>query len=126
MTIDAIRYRVLVVEDDADTRDVMGRLLRRTMRNVETAESVGDTLLFIEQSAPTFPTHILLDLMLPDASGLVLLQYVRRCRLPVRVALLSAAGPTSAAVAEAALLKPDAVFHKPIVFAEVEAWLNNT
>ena len=59
MTIDAIRYRVLVVEDDADTRDVMGRLLRRTMRNVETAESVGDALLFIEQSAPTFPTHIL-------------------------------------------------------------------
>ena len=126
MTIDAIRYRVLVVEDDADTRDVMGRLLRRTMSNVDTAESVGDALLFIEQSAPTFPTHILLDLMLPDASGLVLLQYVRRCRLPVRVALLSAAGPTSADIAEAALLKPDAVFHKPIVFAEVEAWLNNT
>jgi hypothetical protein len=42
------------------------------------------------------------------------------------VALLSAAGPTSAAVAEAKRVNSDAVFHKPIVFAEVEAWLNKT
>jgi CheY-like chemotaxis protein len=126
MVADAPRCRVLVVDDHADTRDVMLRLLRPTTRDAAGAESVGQALLLIERAAPEFPSHILLDLMLPDASGLVLLEYVRCRQLPIRVALLTASGPASAAIAEAILLKPDAVFHKPIVFPDIEAWLNRT
>ena len=111
---------VLLVEDDPDTRDAMSRLLRRAGCEVREAESVGDALLELEE---WLPTHILLDLMLPDAGGVVVLRAVRRRQLDVRVAVLTAAGPGSAAVAEALKWRPEKVFHKPVLFAEVEAWL---
>src|SRR5688572_18099914 len=111
---------VLLVEDDADTRDVMSRLLRRAGCEVREAVSAGDALLELEE---WLPTHILLDLMLPDAGGIVVLRSVRRRMLPVRVALVTASGPTSDVVAETMRWQPDAVFHKPVRFLEVEAWL---
>ena len=125
MVTEIAQSRVLLVEDDADTRDVMARLLRRAHWDVETATTVGEALLLVGQSKSALPTHVLLDLMLPDASGLVFLQYVRRLRLPVRVAVVTASGPDSALVADAKLLQPDALFHKPTVFADIEAWLNS-
>ena len=125
MVTDVAQSRVLLVEDDADTRDVMARLLRRACWDVDSVTTVGEALMFIEQSksSSSLPTHVLLDLMLPDASGLVFLQYVRRVRLPMRVAVVTASGPDSALVADAKLLNPDAIFHKPVRFADVEAWL---
>src|SRR5688500_13845664 len=80
---------VLVVEDDHDTRDVMVGLLRRAGCDGRAAASAGEALLQIEGS---LPTHILLDLMLPDAGGVVVLRAIRRRQLPVRVAVLTAAG----------------------------------
>ena len=125
MVTEVAQSRVLLVEDDPDTRDVMSRLLRRAHWDVDTVTTVGEALLFIKQSAPSsLPTHVLLDLMLPDATGLVFLQYVRRLRLPMRVAVVTASGPDSAIVADAKLLNPDALFHKPAVFSDIEAWLN--
>jgi DNA-binding response OmpR family regulator len=79
--------------------------------------------LLLEEEESWFPTHILLDLMLPDAGGIVVLKAIRRRGLRVRVALLTAAGPESPTVAEALRWKPDAVFHKPIMFPEIRAWL---
>ena len=117
---DATLCCVLLVEDDADTRDVMERLLRAAGCDVRATESVGEALLLLEEWPPT---HILLDLMLPDAPGVVVLRSVRRRQLPVRVALLTAAGPNSHTVAEAVRWDPDIVFHKPVTFAAVEAWL---
>src|SRR5687768_7494624 len=117
---DAMLCSVLLVEDDADTREVMERLLRVAGCDVRATASAGEALLLLEEWPPT---HILLDLMLPDAAGVVVLRSVRRRQLPVRVALLTAAGPDSHTVTEAMRWKPDAVFHKPVTFAEVEAWL---
>jgi two-component system OmpR family response regulator len=117
---DATLCSVLLVEDDADSRDVMSRLLRNAGCEVRATPSVGEALLELED---WLPTHILLDLMLPDAGGIVVLRSVRRRQLPVRIALLTAAGPDSQTVAEAMRWKPDAVFHKPVDFAAVEAWL---
>src|SRR5688500_6437854 len=111
---------VLVVEDDHDTRDVMVGLLRRAGCDVRAAASAGEALLQIEGS---LPTHIMLDLLLPDAGGVVVLRAIRRRQLPVRVAVLTAAGPRSAAVTEAQQWDPEAVFFKPIRFAEIETWL---
>jgi CheY-like chemotaxis protein len=112
--------RVLVVEDDADTRDLVSRLLRRSGCQVRAAESVRQALGHLHDE---LPTHIVLDLMLPDANGIVLLRVVRRHNLPVRVAVLTAAGPDSPVVAEALRWQPDALFHKPAAFAAVESWL---
>ena|SRR5688572_26585679 len=113
--------RVLVVEDDPDSREVMTLLIgQRSDCRVRTAESVGEALGELHNH---LPTDILLDLNLPDYSGVVLLREVRRENLPVRVALVTAAGPASQPVNEAKQWRPDAIFHKPVRFADVEAWL---
>ena len=91
---------VLLVEDDDDTRDVMSRLLRRAGCDVREAVSAGEAL--VEQEV---------------------LRSVRRRRLPVKIAVVTAAGPMSDALAEASRWQPDAVFHKPVCFPHIEAWL---
>lgn len=111
---------VLVVEDDADSREALARLLTRSGYAVRASPSVGEALLVLEEWQPT---HVLLDLMLPDAGGIVFLRAVRRRQLPVRVALVTAAGPESQTVADAQRWNPEAVFFKPIVFADIETWL---
>jgi DNA-binding response OmpR family regulator len=113
--------RVLIVEDDPDSREVLTLLIgHRTDCQVRAAESVGEAL---GELRDYLPTHILLDLNLPDYSGAVLLREVRRENLPVRVAIVTAAGPTSQAVNEAMQWRPDAIFYKPVRFGDVEAWL---
>ena len=61
--------------------------------------------------------------MLPDASGVVVLRAVRRRNLSVRIAVVTGSGAESAALAEALRWKPDEVFHKPLVWVDIERWL---
>lgn len=111
---------VLLVEDDPDARDLMSRHLRRAGCEVRATPSVGEALLLMEY---TLPTHILLDLHLPDAGGVVVLRAVRRRQLPVRVAVVTASGPESPTVADARRWSPDTIFHKPIELRAVQSWL---
>ncbi|MHA3773616.1 ATP-binding protein [Verrucomicrobiota bacterium sgz303538] len=63
--------RVLLVEDHADTRSTMARLLQRRGYEVHTAESVKTAL----QEAESFPFDVLVsDIGLPDGSGADLLR----------------------------------------------------
>ena len=112
--------RVLIVEDDENTADLLARLMRGAGHAVRSAGTVADALAHLRAEVPT---HILLDLMLPDANGAVLLRAVRRQKLRVRVALVTAAGRGSEVVASAVIENPDAVFHKPVELAELEAWV---
>ena len=112
---------VLVVEDDPDSREALTRFLGTAGCMVRAAATVGEALLLFEEWEPS---HVLLDLALPDAGGVVLLRAIRRRNAPVRVALVTASGPHSASVADAQRWRPDAVFHKPLDFAEIEAWLS--
>ena len=111
---------VLVVEDDADSRESLTRFLGQAGCLVRGTATVGEALLLIEEWEPT---HILLDLMLPDAGGNVILRSIRRRNLPVRIALITAAGPASLMVTDALRSKPDAVFYKPLVFRDIQNWL---
>ena len=113
---------VLVVEDDVDGREVLERLLRRLGCEVKGTPSVGEALVWLEDDE-RLPTHILLDLMLPDAGGAVILRAVRRRQMPIQVALLTGAGHGSSVLIDAMRWNPDAVFHKPVDFREVQAWL---
>lgn len=64
------------------------------------------------------PDAIVLDLMLPDGDGLIVLQQVRRQHLPSRVAVTT--GTSDELRLEAAeALHPDLVLRKPIDLAEL-------
>lgn len=66
---------VLVVEDDADVATVFNMALQHTGFRVTVMDNGVSALGYITQQ---FPDVLLLDLMLPDMSGLDLLRYVRK------------------------------------------------
>jgi CheY-like chemotaxis protein len=67
--------RVLLVEDDAPTREVMRRMLERAGWTVDEAEN-GRVAL--ERLAAATPGLILLDLMMPEMDGFEFLEALRR------------------------------------------------
>ena len=113
--------KILLIEDDDDTRDIMVRLIRRLGCEVRAASTAADGIAILDRWRPT---HILLDLMMPDRPGSDVLRHVRQCNLPMRVAVVTGAGPGSEALADARKAGPDAVFPKPVQFDEIESWLN--
>jgi CheY-like chemotaxis protein len=65
---------VLVVEDDADSREVMCRILDRAGCTVSTAGNGIEALASLKESRPDL---ILLDLMMPEMDGFEFLSLVR-------------------------------------------------
>jgi ActR/RegA family two-component response regulator len=68
---------------------------------------------------------LVLDLRLPDGEGVALLRYIRQHELPVSVAVVTGDG-NGARLAETVLLKPDALFTKPVDFCDVANWMAST
>ena len=100
---------VLVIDDDRATLHLMRQTFRDTGVTLETARSAGEGLDMITEG---FPDLVLLDVMLPDISGLEAFQTIKRLdpRLPV---IFITAGGTSDTAIEAVkvgaydyLLKP--------------------
>ena len=58
---------VLVIDDDADVRASVGRLLRSLGIDVQLFASISD---FLKSDPPDGPTCLVLDVRLPDQSGL--------------------------------------------------------
>lgn len=110
--------RVLIVEDDADSCEVLSRLLRRHGYVAECVGTANEALAKLANE----PSCVLLDLRLPDDSGLAVLQRVRDDNLPVRVAVVTGDGDGNL-LADAILLRPDAFFTKPVDLTEVLSWL---
>lgn len=74
---------ILVVEDDGEMRNLVARLLREAAFRVSTARD-GREMWDALDSPAGLPDLILLDVMLPGASGLDLLRRLReRSRMPV-------------------------------------------
>jgi CheY-like chemotaxis protein len=67
--------RVLVVEDETDTNDLLCRLLERQGFACQGVEQGGDAL---DLAAEAPPSAILLDLMLPDMNGFEMYERLRR------------------------------------------------
>ncbi len=77
--------RLLLVEDDADTRTVLSRLLRRRGHQVDTAGSIAEAVELIRLEDP-FDVMVC-DLGLPDGSGHELLNQLGELRPTAAIAL---------------------------------------
>ena len=66
--------RVLVVDDEADARDLLGVILRRRGAAVDLAASVPEAL---EALARTRPDVLVSDISMPDADGYALIREIR-------------------------------------------------
>ncbi len=119
--------RILIVEDEADLRDMLSETLEQSGYGILVAGTVSEARRQLEQHLPDL---VLLDWMLPDTSGLNWLRQIRRIErfksLPV--IMLTARGEISDRVsgldsgADDYLVKP---FSLKELLARVRAQLRN-
>src|SRR4051812_16882131 len=94
---------VLVVEDDEFTARLLRRLLAsRGVFQVVLATTVTQALGLLEPP----PDWVILDMNLPDGTGLVVLEAIHKAELPIRVVVSSATRDT-ALVAAFTAYNPD-------------------
>lgn len=105
------QHRLLVVEDDASTREALRGIYTRRGWQVSEAGTVDEALSLLD-SAPE-PCCMILDLHLPDGDGVDVLRKVREKGLKTRIAVCTGSVELSRLKA-AAELKPDAMLPKPI------------
>lgn len=120
MMMAATQIVALIVEDDASTREFIVKVLEKVGIDTLQAASVGEALVMMEQEP--LPTAVILDLMLPDASGTILLRRIKRDALPVRVAVVTGVKDPYA-FWDVLRFPPDRLFKKPLDISELVAWL---
>ena len=100
--------KILVIDDEADVRTYLKKLLERAGYVVETAE---DGVQGIEAVRATMPDLVTLDLMMPKRSGTDFYRKLAAdkdlCEMPVIVV-------SGLPGRHLAVKKPEAVFDKPI------------
>ena len=116
------KCRILIVEDDPDSCEALARMLRRLGHEIVCAQSAGEGLVKLEDWSPQC---VLLDLMLPDASGGLLLRKIRMEHRPIKVAIITAAGKTSPVLKQALGYEPDIVLEKPLNHRDLQRWLDH-
>jgi DNA-binding response OmpR family regulator len=114
----APRRRVVVVEDDRATRTAMTHLLDAWGFEVRGVGTVAAAVAALAWE----PACVALDLVLPDGSGLEVLQHLRRSSMRARVVVIT--GATDPALFKAvSRLRPDLVLRKPIDVPVLGAFL---
>jgi CheY-like chemotaxis protein len=106
------KCRTLIVEDDPASRDMLSRLLSLTGHDTMIPSDASAAIAEVIAKRPAKrPDCVVLDLMLPDVSGVEVLRVIRGHRLPIKVAVYTAAADPQRfpGLAE---LKPDAIFEK--------------
>jgi DNA-binding response OmpR family regulator len=116
----ATQTLTLVVEDDPSTREFIVRALEKKGMGIVEAASVGEALVALQREP--LPSSMILDLMLPDANGVVILRRIRRNELPIRVAVVTGMSDPQSFF-DAMKLAPDRIFKKPLKLSELLAWL---
>jgi two-component system response regulator AtoC len=86
---------ILVVDDQDSIRHFVSKALEDDGYTVRTAESVRETRQSIEQDMPDM---MLLDLKLPDGTGIELLREIKRLQPEVPIILMTAFGEVETAV----------------------------
>jgi PAS domain S-box-containing protein len=78
--------RLLVLDGDPNTAEVIGQLLEKEPCRVDTAEDMQSALALVERTPPDL---ILLDLMLPDMLALNMIDFLQRRRMRIPMVLLA-------------------------------------
>ncbi|MBA2493938.1 MAG: response regulator [Acidobacteria bacterium] len=73
--------KVLVIEDDPDSREVLQLYLKQSGANVESVESAQKALMLLRESSDSLPDVIVSDLAMPEEDGYSLIERIRN--LPV-------------------------------------------
>ena len=91
--------RILYVEDNAADADLTRRTLARLMPEavLEMVPTIGEAMRLLDSDATL--ELLLVDLRLPDGSGLQLLAHVREHDLPLPVVVITGSGDQVSAVA---------------------------
>jgi two-component system copper resistance phosphate regulon response regulator CusR len=109
--------RVLVIEDEAKTRESLAEGLRLETWNVETAATGSDAFISLERASYDL---LVLDWMLPDRDGLEVLRHVRQSGTPTPVLMLTARTSVDDRIAGLDSGADD-YLPKPFAFAELLA-----
>ena len=110
------KARILHVDDHQDTRLIMAALLQDRGYGVLTAGSLGEALELAKDIS--FDLYVL-DVRLPDGTGIELCQKLRALRPGVPVIYYSAYGD-AAEVDNALKICGDAYLKKPVCSADIE------
>ena len=111
---------VLIVEDEEVIRDVLVTVFGREGFGTRCAGSVAEAMAELR----TPPTHLTLDLHLPDGRGTEVLKRVREQCPATKVAVTTGAIDRNL-LAQVTDLKPDGVFQKPFRASELVAWIRS-
>ena len=86
---------VLVIDDEADIRDLMEMTLMKMGLSVDTADGVNNAKDKLDEKDYAL---VLTDMRMPDGSGLEVVQYINELMLDVPVAVITAFGNADQAV----------------------------
>lgn len=115
------KTRILVVDDDNSTRDVLRKMLEARGYCAEVADDGRKALELIDRRAADI---ILLDLLMPNRDGFAVLEELRARGSDLPVIVMT--GSTSPAVQEDVLgLGADVVLQKPFEFRQLMVELEN-
>jgi DNA-binding NtrC family response regulator len=105
-----MKFKILIIDDEQGIRDIFSLLLREKGYQVETASTAGDGAAAVRTFGPDL---ILLDMNLPDGSGLDVLNALKPIPAGLRIIILTAFGTIRNAV-EATKLGAYAYLEKPV------------
>src|ERR1044071_9079998 len=105
-----VQSTILLIEDDPDIRDSLGLLLEAEGLNVVSAEdcSGGFEILLRQQ-----PSLVIIDVMLPDYSGLQFIRWMRERTIYFGLPVIAMSAFEPGYLTAAASLGADAVLRKP-------------
>lgn len=103
-----------MVEDDQATQKALRGILHRRGWDVWNVSTVAEALLLLDQN----PDCVVLDLMLPDGDGTVVLATIRSENRPIRVVVTTGSNDLRR-LNRVQKLKPEAFLTKPINLKEL-------
>ncbi|ULJ61570.1 sigma-54 dependent transcriptional regulator [Wielerella bovis] len=115
MSKNSLNRPVLVVDDEADIRDLMEMTLMKMGLSVDTAEGVKTALNKLNSNKYSL---VLTDMRMPDGSGLEVVQHITEKNLDVPVAVITAFGSADQAV-QALKIGAFDYLQKPITLAQL-------
>jgi DNA-binding response OmpR family regulator len=113
----AVKSCTLIVEDDPDSCEWINKLLRKYGYDAACVGTMAEAFERLQDCC-----CVILDLALPDGNGVEILRHVRHNNLPIKVAVQTGT-QDYLAVGTAIMLKPDALFIKPVEPTELISWL---